>query len=206
VALSVLEQPRLILASSSPRRRELLGLLGLSFEVRAADIDETVRSGEAPEAYVDRLAREKALAIRELESASDSADRFVLAADTAVVVEDAVLGKPGDDPELGAAMLKRLSGRIHRVLSGVAVARGRDVRSVVVSTVVEVRSLSEAEIRWYVASGEGRDKAGGYAVQGRAGAFVTAIRGSPTNVIGLPIPETESLLEAAGFVLPWSAR
>lgn len=193
-------RPRLVLASASPRRRELLGLLGLSFEVRAADIDETPVSEEPPSGYVERLAREKAQAL------ASSPGLFVLAADTSVVIDGAVLGKPGDDRQLGAAMLQQLSGRAHLVLTGVAVAYQETIRSMVVSTEVEMRRLQDEEIRWYVASGEGHDKAGGYAVQGRAGAFITALRGSPTNVIGLPLAETAALLEAAGFPLAWSPR
>lgn len=193
-------RPRLVLASASPRRRELLGLLGLSFEVRAADIDEALVSEEPPSGYVERLAREKAQAL------ASSPGLFVLAADTSVVIDGAVLGKPGDDRQLGAAMLQQLSGRAHLVLTGVAVAHQESVRSIVVRTEVEMRPLQDEEIRWYVASGEGHDKAGGYAVQGRAGAFITALRGSPTNVIGLPLAETAALLEAAGFPLAWSPR
>lgn len=193
-------RPRLVLASASPRRSELLGLLELPFEVRAADIDETLAPEEHPSAYVERLAREKARAL------ASSPGLFVLAADTSVVIDGAVLGKPGDDCQLGAAMLQRLSGRAHLVLTGVAVAHHETIRSIVVRTEVEMRPLQDEEIRWYVASGEGHDKAGGYAVQGRAGAFVTALRGSPTNVIGLPLAETAALLEAAGFPLAWSPR
>ncbi len=175
-------------------------MLELTFEVRAADLDESQRPAEPPSGYVERLAREKAQAL------GSAAEVFVLAADTSVVIDGDVLGKPGDDPEKGAEMLRRLSGRTHQVLTGVAVAHQAQTRSVVVSTEVEMRRLSDGEIRWYVASGEGHDKAGGYAVQGRAGAFVTALRGSPTNVIGLPLAETAALLESAGFALPWSPR
>ena len=123
-----------------------------------------------------------------------------------MVIDGVVLGKPEGDPELGAGMLERLSGRTHVVLTGVAVSHRETTRSVVVSTEVEMRALTTEEIRWYVESGEGQDKAGGYAIQGRAGAFVTRVQGSPTNVIGLPLAETALLLESAGFPLPWRLR
>ncbi len=194
--------PRLILASGSPRRRELLTLLGVTFEVQAADVDEAVRAREAPAVYVERLAREKAQAV-----AARSPGCVVLAADTSVVVDEDILGKPGTSRDEGARMLRRLSGRAHRVMTGVACAGdGVGVRSLVVTTDVHVRALSEAEIAWYVATGEGRDKAGGYAVQGHAGAFITALGGSASSVIGLPLAETAALLEGAGFPLPWSTR
>jgi septum formation protein len=192
------EPTALVLASASPRRRELLAHLGLPFEVTAADVDETVRPGEPPAAYVERLARTKA-------GAWPSAGTFVLAADTSVVVDDDILGKPGDDRALGAAMLRRLRGRTHRVLTGVAVAHGPKTWAQVVTTEVDFVALTEAQIAWYVASGEGRDKAGGYAVQGRAGLFIAAVRGSASNVIGLPLAETTALLREAGLRLPWDA-
>lgn len=190
----------LVLASASPRRRELLGHLGLSFEVQPADLDERQREGEPAADYVLRLAREKALAV-----AADRPDVAVLAADTSVVVDGEVLGKPGADAASGAQMLRRLAGRVHQVMTGVAVARAGTVRARVVTTEVEMRPLSEAEIAWYVATGEGQDKAGGYAVQGRAGAFVRAVVGSPSSVIGLPLAETVELLRESGVPLPWSA-
>jgi septum formation protein len=192
--------PRLVLASASPRRRELLSLLEVAFEVRAADLDETQQALEQAPAYVERLAREKSRAV------AQAPELFVLAADTSVVVDGVVLGKPEGDPELGAGMLERLSGRTHVVLTGVAVSHRETTRSVVVSTEVEMRALTTEEIRWYVESGEGQDKAGGYAIQGRAGVFVTRVQGSPTNVIGLPLAETALLLESAGFPLPWRLR
>jgi septum formation protein len=188
----------LLLASASPRRRELLGHLGLPFEVAAPDLDEAVQPGEPAEAYVERLARAKAQALaRE--------GMFVLAADTSVVVDGEILGKPGGDAEVGAAMLRRLQGRTHQVLSGVAVAFGGSVLARVVASRVEFRALGEEEIAWYVGTGEGRDKAGGYAVQGRASLFIRSVQGSTTNVIGLPLLEAVALLGEAGFVLPWTA-
>jgi septum formation protein len=189
---------KLVLASASPRRRELLGQLGLQFDVSPADLDETVRVGEAPRTYVERLALEKAQAV-----ALKHPGSLALAADTSVVVDQEILGKPGDEAEAGRAMLRRLSGRSHAVLTGVAVA-GPLLRSLVVETWVEFRPLSDAEVEWYVGTGEGRDKAGGYAMQGKAGAFITAIRGSSSSVIGLPLAETMGLLGLAGLPLPWS--
>jgi septum formation protein len=191
---------QLILASASPRRRELLAQLGLAFTVSPADLDETPQHHEPPRSYVERLAREKALAVG-LKSPADVA----LAADTSVVIDGVILGKPGDDEEAGSAMLRRLSGKTHVVMTGVAVATGAVVRSLVVETAVQFRSLTDAEVRWYVSTGEGRDKAGGYASQARAGAFITSLHGSSTSVIGLPLAETLELLQAAGFRLPWAA-
>jgi len=186
-----------ILASGSPRRRELLGQLGLRFEVIPADLDESIVSGETPSAYVERLAREKAAAVHASHPAS-----LVLAADTSVVVDDEILGKPGTDASLAEAMLRRLSGRSHRVMTGVAVA-GATLESMVVTSEVVFRALSVEEIRWYAAQGEGRDKAGGYALQGIGAAFIAELRGSPTSVIGLPLPESVALLRRAGLQLPW---
>ena len=186
-----------ILASGSPRRRELLGQLGLSFEVLAAELDESVRDGEHARAYVERLAREKAAAVHTKRPGS-----VVLAADTSVVVDDVILGKPGADAREGAAMLRSLSGRTHQVMTGVAVAAAT-VQALVVTSDVVFRELSEAEIAWYLSTGEGRDKAGGYALQGKAAVFISAIVGSSTSVIGLPLAESVELLRVAGVRLPW---
>jgi septum formation protein len=184
---------RFVLASASPRRRELLSQLGLLFDVDAAHLDETARDGEAPPAYVERLALEKAAAV-----AGRHSGRIVLAADTTVALGAEILGKPRDDAE-AAQMLSRLSGRVHEVFTGIA-ASGR---SRVVRTAVRFKTLTPEEIAWYVATGEPRDKAGAYAVQGKAGAFVEALDGSPTNVIGLPLVETLALLAEAGLALPY---
>jgi septum formation protein len=184
---------RFVLASASPRRRELLSQLGLLFDVDAAHLDETEREGEAPSAYVERLALEKAAAV-----AGRHSGRVVLAADTTVALGADILGKPRDDAE-AAQMLSRLSGRVHEVFTGIA-ASGR---SRVVRTAVRFKALTPQEIAWYVATGEPRDKAGAYAVQGKAGAFVEALDGSPTNVIGLPLVETLALLAEAGLALPY---
>ncbi|MDP2276312.1 MAG: nucleoside triphosphate pyrophosphatase [Archangium sp.] len=181
----------LILASASPRRRELLGHLGVPFEVVPADLDESLHPGEHAAAYVERLARAKA-----------AGEGLRLAADTSVVIDDEVLGKPGHDAALGATMLRRLAGRAHQVMTGIAVSSPQGIVSRVVISEVHFRKLSEAEIAWYVSTGEGADKAGGYALQGRAGTFITSVVGSPSNVIGLPLADTVELLRAAGLRLP----
>lgn len=190
-------QTSLVLASASPRRRDLLGQLGLRFTVAAADLDETPRPGEAPEAYVLRLAREKAQAV-----AARFPGAWVLAADTTVVLGMELLGKPRDEAE-ARDMLSRLSGRTHEVHTGVAIA-GRADEALVVRTRVTFRALSAGEIAWYAGTGEPLDKAGAYAIQGKGGFLVAAIEGSPTNVIGLPLGETLALLQRAGVPLPWS--
>jgi len=191
-------QTRLVLASASPRRRELLGQLGLGFEVSAADIDETPRQGEAAEAYVSRLARDKARVV-----AARHPGAWVLAADTTVVLGSELLGKPRDAAE-AREMLGRLSGRTHEVHTGVALAGPATEHSTVVRTRVTFRPLSTGEIAWYVGTGEPLDKAGSYAIQGKGGFLVAAVEGSPTNVIGLPLGETLALLARAGIPLPWS--
>ena len=189
---------RLVLASASPRRQQLLAQLGLQFEVAPADLDEAVLPKEVPRDYVERLAKAKAAA-----SATSHPGAICLAADTSVVIDTEILGKPDGDDEEGRSMLRRLSGRTHVVMTGVAVA-GPLSESLVVETRVRFRALTEPEIAWYVATGEGRDKAGGYASQARAGAFIEAMEGSSTSVIGLPLAETLALLKRAGLELPWA--
>jgi septum formation protein len=185
----------LTLASRSPRRRELLEQLGLRLEVRPADSDETQLPAEPPGDYVRRVAREKARAVT---------GETVLAADTVVVLEGAVLGKPRD-VEDARRMLRELSGRTHEVMTGVCARRGG--REEVLATTSEVRfaAITETQIGWYLATGEPLDKAGSYAVQGLGGAFVTEVRGSVSNVVGLPLAETISLLARIGFAPPWGA-
>lgn len=178
-----------VLASSSPRRRQLLEQLGLGFTVRPADLDESLHPGEAPAAYVERLARAKAAAVP---------GEIVLAADTTVAVDHEILGKPRDAAD-ARRMLSLLSGREHAVFTGVATKTA----SRVVQTRVWFRALGQTEIDWYVKTPEPYDKAGGYAVQGLAAAFIARLDGSPTNVIGLPLPETLELLAQAGLHLPW---
>lgn len=183
--------PRLVLASASPRRLELLRLAGLEPEVRPADIDERPHPGEPPASYVARLAREKA------ERCAHAPDEVVLAADTTVAVDGEPLGKARDADE-AEGMLRRLSGRRHTVRSGVAVVADGAVTDRVVSTDVWMAALTDAEIAAYVATGEPIGKAGGYAIQGRAAVLVARIDGSWTNVVGLPMVETRELLRAAG--------
>ncbi|HYG66966.1 MAG TPA: Maf family protein [Anaeromyxobacteraceae bacterium] len=187
----------LTLASQSPRRRELLAELGIALEIRPARTDETPRPGERPRDYVARVARAKARAVH---------GDVVLAADTTVAIGDAILGKPEDDAD-AARMLRALADRTHEVLTGVCVrtAAGAE-REAVVATEVRFAPLTDAQIDWYVATGEPHDKAGAYAIQGVAGAFVEAVHGSVTNVIGLPLAETIALLRAAGLALPWERR
>ncbi len=184
---------RIVLASGSPRRRELLAQLGVTFEVRPADLDESVIPGETPAAYVERLARAKATAVA-------GPGELVIAADTTVDVDDEILGKPADAAE-AAAMLTRLAGRAHQVHTGVAVAAHGAVRSGVVVTTVRFAPLSPATVAWYVATGEPLDKAGAYALQGIGGALVEAVDGSVSNVIGLPLVETVRLVRAMGVAL-----
>jgi len=181
------------LSSQSPRRAELLRAAGLVFEVIAVDIDEAPLVGEPPEAYVRRLAETKARVGYEQQHQPDA---FVLGADTAVFVDGAVLGKPADDAE-ARAMLRLLSGRAHEVLTGVALVSNGRVTSDVARTQVWFASLTDDEIAAYVATGEPRDKAGAYAVQGQASRFVVRIDGSYTNVVGLPVALVYRMLEAA---------
>ncbi len=185
---------RLILASASPRRADLLRAAGFEFDVVVTDVDESIRSGEPPRAYVRRLAAEKSAAAIRLraglpapgEPRAALPDAVVVGADTTVVLDGVILGKPVDDDE-AAAMLRRLSGRSHQVLTGVSVRRGAMELGRVEATAVEFSPLRAEDIAWYVASGEGRDKAGGYAIQGLASRFIPRIDGSYSNVVGLPL-------------------
>ncbi|RKG84613.1 Maf family protein [Corallococcus terminator] len=186
----------LVLASASPRRKDLLAQLGLRFTVTAADIDETPTAGEIARNYVQRLAEEKSRTV-----AARHPDAWVLAADTTVALGSELLGKPRHAAE-ARDMLGRLSGRTHEVFTGIAVA-GRARASQVVRTQVTFRALSPEEIAWYADTGEPLDKAGAYAIQGKGGFLVASIEGSPTNVIGLPLGETLALLQEAGLPLPW---
>lgn len=186
---------RLILGSASPRRRDLLAQIGVvPDEVRPADIDETPAKGELPRAYCARMATEKSRAVLA------GADDLVLCADTTVALGRRILGQPGDAAE-AARFLRLLSGRRHRVITAVALRRGGRVWERDVVTAVRFRRLSEAEIAAYVASGEWRGKAGGYGIQGMAGAFVPWIGGSFSAVVGLPLAETAALLAGAGYPL-----
>jgi septum formation protein len=181
--------PRLILASASPRRVELARAAGIECDVKPAAVDERRLPDELPEQYVRRLAGSKAGAV-----AARHPDRPVLGADTVVVVGEQLLGKP-ENRDDAARMLRLLAGRAHEVFTGVALMwpPGRIVTSVVVTT-VELAALGEDELAWYVATGEGADKAGGYGVQGLASRFVKRVSGSYSSVVGLPVAEVYRLL------------
>ena len=182
----------LYLASASPRRQQLLEQLGLRFEVMPADVDEAPGAGEAPADYVSRLAQTKARAVvARLKPAA-----LVLAADTAVVLEGAILGKPRDRAD-GLAMLARLSGRRHQVLSAVALWRAGHLETALSRSEVRFRGISAEEARSYWESGEPADKAGGYAIQGLGAVFVEHLEGSFSGVMGLPLFETVALLQKA---------
>lgn len=187
----------LYLASGSPRRRELLTQIAVPFTTLTAPIDENLLPDEAPHAYVERLAREKAQA--GLALLDDRANAVVLGADTAVVLDGRILGKPADRDE-AVATLSALSGREHQVLTAVALASPGQVRTRVVASQVRFRRLTPAEIETYWATDEPRDKAGSYAIQGLAAVFVSQLQGSYSAVVGLPLCETAELL--AEFAIP----
>lgn len=184
---------KLVLASSSPRRSELLAALGLRFETRSPDVDETRFPDETPGTYVERIARAKAVAVA-------GSDEVIVAADTTVVFEGKVMGKPGH-PEEARSMLRRLQGARHEVLTGLAVSRLGETHSLVDATEVEMMSMTDEEIAAYVAGGEPMDKAGAYALQGEGGVFVTSVHGSPSTVVGLPIHQLPRLLGRVGVEL-----
>ncbi|MGK7295160.1 MAG: Maf family protein [Candidatus Wenzhouxiangella sp. M2_3B_020] len=184
-----------VLASASPRRRELLSVLLDDFEIDPADIDERPMHEESASAHVRRLAAEKARCV-----ASRRPGRFVLGSDTVVVLDDEALGKPGS-PANAREMLAALSGRSHEVMSAVTlVEQGGDERSVLSRTTVRFEPLPAEWIDRYVASGEPMDKAGAYAVQGGAAAWISELRGSYSGVVGLPLFETATLLRRAGVL------
>ncbi len=180
---------RLILASRSPRRSELLKAAGISFEVLAADIDETPRPAENPARYVERLAIEKARAVYQLRP-----DARVLGADTTVTIGGEILGKPVDEDD-AVRMLRKLSGTVHDVHTGVALVSARGVRSAVETTRVWFSPMTDEDIAWYVATGEPVDRAGAYAIQGFASRFIPRIDGSYSNVVGLPVTVVSSILK-----------
>lgn len=187
--------PHVVLASGSPRRRELLEMIGLPFTVRPVDVDESPRQGEDPEDLVIRLARAKAVA-------QCKTREIVLAADTIVFIDGKILGKP-TGPESARRMLERLAGRRHQVLTGVAlldVDREKIEAGLEVSE-VEIASMSPDEILWYVNTGEPLDKAGAYAIQGLGALFVCAVYGNYTNVVGLPLPLVRELFTRLGWKL-----
>jgi septum formation protein len=181
---------RLILASASPRRAELLTAAGFTFEIDPADVDETPRDGEAPDRYTQRVAMDKA---RHVFARIGSNDVAVLAADTEVVHEGQVLGKPVDATD-AARMLRLLSGRTHEVLTAVVIVTADLERSLVERTMVRFTQLTEAEIDWYVASGEPMGKAGSYGIQGHGARFIDRIEGAWSTVVGLPVHAVHRLL------------
>lgn len=186
---------RLILASASPRRRELLTQLGASYVCDPADIDETPLAGEVPGEYVERMAREKAAAVARRYSMPE---HVVLAADTTVVLDDEILGKPRDHFH-GLAMLARLSGRCHSVMTAVCLQHSAGTTCERVETKVQFVSLTREVCEAYLATDEPWDKAGGYGIQGLGGAFVRSLEGSYSNVVGLPLCETWQLLASKGI-------
>jgi septum formation protein len=190
------------LASGSPRRRELLQQIGVSFRVVGTAVEEAVRPGEAPPAYVARLAAAKADA--GWARSRDPTDAPVLAADTAVVLDGKVLGKPVDRQD-AEGMLRQLSGRTHEVLTAIALRTTGGLESRISRSEVTFRSIAAVEVKDYWETGEPGDKAGAYAIQGRAAVFIADLRGSYSGVMGLPLFETAELLDRAG-VLRWQSR
>ena len=203
--MSILE-PRIYLASRSPRRRELLAQIGVRFDVLLfrsgqrfdQEVDEAVVSDEPPDQYVVRVARAKAEHGLRLATSRQMLLRPILAADTTLDIDGEIVGKPADAGEAGA-ILARLSGRSHRVLTAIAVAEGDRLEHVLNVSEVRFRSLDAEEIRRYVVSGEAMDKAGAYGIQGRAAMFVAEIRGSHSGIVGLPLCETALLLRRFGY-------
>ena len=193
--------PFVYLASRSPRRVELLSQLGVACEPLPADIDEAQFAGESPEKYVTRLAREKAQACLQRLTVEQKAHP-VLAADTTVVLDGIVLGKPDDDID-ARNMLVALSGSLHEVHTAVALAFNNQIEVVLSTTVVEMMTLTEEQIERYITSGEPTDKAGSYGIQGKAGAWIKRIEGSYSGVMGLPVFETAELLRKANLAVLW---
>jgi septum formation protein len=188
-------QPRIVLASSSPRRREILSALGLTFEARPSDVDESLRDGEGAFDAAERLAREKAASV-----ASEAPDALVVAADTLVVLDGEALGKPKDRAD-ARRTLSRLAGRAHDVVTAVALAKGGRLVSGREVTRVTFAPMTAREVDAYVASGEPDDRAGSYAIQGIGGLFVERVEGSPSNVVGLPVRLLYTLAAGLGVDL-----
>ena len=190
---------KLILASQSPRRRELLAQLGYQFSVQASDIDETVEKAETAHDYVLRLAKQKAQHILNLLPKAEQVNSYVLGSDTSVVFNGKILGKP-DNQEDCINTLSLLSNNQHQVLTAIALASQSGVQGQVITTEVVFKTLTKAEIAAYWLTGEPQDKAGSYGIQGIAGQFVKTINGSYSAVVGLPLYETAQLLANAGFI------
>ncbi|MHB8301816.1 MAG: Maf family protein [Acidobacteriaceae bacterium] len=189
----------LVLASASPRRRELLAQAGFTFDVQSIPVDEALQTGEAPVDYVQRLAREKAeVVFRAHMEGHDATGEplLVLGADTIVVCEEEVLGKPADDED-AARMLRLLSGRTHQVLTGVCLISPHSLEVAAESTSVTMLPRTDEELRAYIATGEPRGKAGAYAIQGRASRWIPRIEGCYFNVVGLPLARVGAMIEAA---------
>jgi septum formation protein len=201
-------EPRIYLASRSPRRRELLTQVGIRFDLMLfrvgsredREVDETWLAGETPEIYVQRVARAKAVFAAQLLALRSLPPRPVLAADTTLDLDGEVIGKPRDADD-AIAILTRLSGRSHRVLTAIAVAQNQRVEQCLSVSEVRFRTLTADEIRRYVLSGEPMDKAGAYGIQGRAAVFIEEIRGSHSGIVGLPLCETALLLREFGYPL-----
>ena len=184
---------RVVLASGSPRRHELLNLVGIAHEVRPANIDETLRPRETPHRHAERLAREKASAI-----ATRDPNLVTIGADTIVVVNRKILGKPAS-VEQAATMLRQLSGREHKVVTAIAVSRGKKLRSAVEEVRVRFRTLRAEEIEGYIATGEPMDKAGAYGIQGYGATIVECVNGDYFSVMGLPLARLVGLLRDVGI-------
>ena len=192
--------PQLLLASASPRRQELLRQLGLHFEVMAPDVQESRRVGESPLAYVQRMASNKARVGKQHVAASGRYDLPVLGADTEVVIGDDVLGKPRDR-DAGKALLRRLAGRTHEVITAICLLHKEQEHTAVSISRVTFGSLTEDEIQDYCARGESLDKAGGYGIQGLAAGFIARLEGSYSGVMGLPLYELVQIMKKTG--VPW---
>ena len=185
----MIKVPKIILASGSPRRAEILGFAGIEFEKRIADIDETEKPNENPQVYVERLAVEKASHI-----AKSHQDKIVLGADTTVVIDDKIIGKPVDLDD-ARQMLRLLAGRWHEVLTGVALVQNDEIKSSLQTTKVKFGAMNDEEIEFLVQEGQPLDKAGAYAVQAQAALFIEKIEGDYWNVVGLPINLVYNLLK-----------
>ncbi|MFN3209351.1 MAG: Maf family protein [Roseovarius sp.] len=197
--MTTAQSPKLILGSGSPRRRDLLAQIGVvADDVRPPDIDETPEKAELPRPYCVRMAREKALAVEA------GAEDIVLSADTTVALGRRILGKPADADEAGD-FLRKMSGRRHKVITAVAVRRGARIWERDVVSDVKMKRLDDDEIAFYLRSGDWQGKAGGYGIQGPAGAFIPWIQGSFTAIVGLPLKETAGLLLAAGYPV-WKGK
>ncbi len=197
---------RLILGSASPRRRDLLAQIGvIADEIVPADIDETPGKTELPRVYVERMAREKCVAVADGDPSLSKGSNLILTADTVVSAGRRILGKPAGAAE-ATRFLLLLSGRRHRVTTSVCVSDGDVTRQRTVETRVKFKRLSDAELSAYLRSGEWQGKAGGYAIQGIGAAFIPAINGSYTNVVGLPLTETANLLIGMGYSVTYEGQ